>query len=105
MRLRLLLFAAEKKTVSQEQFAPNQGFFERDLMRLAFVLRLGSDSRPDRGLLEGWVEEVDTCIEIRFRSTAQLLKFLSERFELAVGTSGKAATVEKDPCRKRRKSS
>ena len=73
-------------------------------MRLAFVLRLGSDSRPDRGLLEGWIEEVDTCTEIRFRSTEELLKFLSERYELAVGSSGKTATAEKDPGRKRRKS-
>ena len=72
-------------------------------MRLAFVLRLGSDSRPDRGLLEGWVEEVDTCTEIRFRSTEELLKFLSERFELAAGSSGKTAAAEEDPCRKRRK--
>jgi hypothetical protein len=55
-------------------------------------------------LLEGWIEEVDTCTEIRFRSTEHLLKFLSERFELAVGSSGKTVTVEKDS-RKRRKSS
>jgi hypothetical protein len=54
--------------------------------------------------LEGWVEEVDTCTEIRFRSTEQLLKVLSERFELSAGSSGQTATVEKDPCRKRRKS-
>jgi hypothetical protein len=73
-------------------------------MRFAFVLRLGIDSRPDEGHLEGWVEEVDTCTEIRFRSTQDLLKFLSERFDLAVGTTGKTAAIEKDPCRKRRKS-
>ena len=74
-------------------------------MRFAFVLRLGIDSRPDQGHLEGWVEEVDTCTEIRFRSTQDLVEFLSERFDLAVGTTGMTATVEKDPCRKRRKSS
>lgn len=48
-------------------------------MRLAFVLRLGSDSRPDKGFLEGWIEEVDTFTEIRFHSTEELLKFLNER--------------------------
>jgi hypothetical protein len=85
-------------------FAPAVKVLERDKMRLAFVLRLGSDSRPDKGLLEGWVEEVDTCTEIRFRSTEELLKFLRERFEIAVGSSGKTATSEKDSSQKRRKS-
>jgi hypothetical protein len=74
-------------------------------MRFAFVLRLGIDSRPDQGHLEGCVEEVDTCTEIRFHSTEDLLKFLSERFDLAVGTTGKTTAVEKDPCRKHRRSS
>jgi hypothetical protein len=31
--------------------------------------------------LEGWVEEVDTGNELRFRSKDELLKFLGERFE------------------------
>lgn len=73
-------------------------------MRLAFVLRLGSDSRPDKGFLEGWIEEVDTFTEIRFHSTEELLKFLNERFDLAVGATGKPADVEKDPSRKHRNS-
>jgi hypothetical protein len=80
-------------------------------MRLAFVLRLGNDSRPAKGFLEGWVEEVDTCTEIRFRSTEELLKFLTQRFELAVDSPGKSAMsdsgtaqVKKEPCRKDRKS-
>jgi hypothetical protein len=80
-------------------------------MRLAFVLRLGNDSRPAKGLFEGWVEEVDTCTEIRFRSTEELLKFLGERFDLAVGSTGKSpmgdsspARVKKEPCRKAKKS-
>jgi hypothetical protein len=80
-------------------------------MRLAFVLRLGSDSRPAKGFLDGWVEEVDTCTEIRFRSTEELLKFLTQRSELAVGSPGKSpvgdrspARVKKKPCRKGKKS-
>ena len=50
-------------------------------MRLAFVLRLGNNSRPSDGFFEGWVEEVDSCTELRFRSTDELLKFLGHRFE------------------------
>lgn len=52
-------------------------------MKLAFVLRLGDDSRPDEGQLEGWIQEVDTCIERRFRSMEELVFFLGQRFALA----------------------
>jgi len=50
-------------------------------MRLAFVIRLGNDTRPAERRFEGWVQEVDTCCEVRFRSTEELLNFLGERFE------------------------
>lgn len=53
-------------------------------MRLAFVVRLGNDTRPDDGLFEGWVEEVDSCTELRFRSAEELLNFLGQRFALAM---------------------
>jgi hypothetical protein len=53
----------------------------KDLMKLAFVVRLGTDSRPSEGKFEGWVEEVDTCIERRFHSTPELLAFLGECFD------------------------
>src|ERR1700730_3146444 len=59
-------------------------------MRLAFVVRLGNDTRPAEGLFEGWVEEVDSCTELRFRSTEELPKFLGQRFELAIASTGKA---------------
>jgi hypothetical protein len=61
-------------------------------MRLAFVLRLGNDTRPADGFFEGWVEEVDSCTELRFRSTDELLKFLGRRFDLttAAGKQGEA---------------
>ena len=52
-------------------------------MKLAFVLRLGNESRPDQGGFEGWIQEVDICIELRFRSAEQLLSFLRQRFERA----------------------
>ena len=55
-------------------------------MRLAFVLRLGNDSRPVDGFFEGWIEEVDSCTESRFRSTEELLKFLGERFDLSTAS-------------------
>ena len=49
-------------------------------MRCAFVVRLEPKSGlPDE--LEGWVEEVDTGNELRFRSKDELFKFFGERFE------------------------
>ncbi len=52
-------------------------------MRGAFVVQLGPDTKPLEGRFEGWVEEVDSCMEIRFRSGEELLKFLGQRFDLA----------------------
>jgi hypothetical protein len=51
-------------------------------MRLALVVRFGNDTRPNEGVFEGWVEEVDSCTERLFRSTEELLKFLGERLDL-----------------------
>jgi hypothetical protein len=44
--------------------------------REAFILQLSDESQPSRGELVGWIEEVDTGHELRFRSTAELLAFL-----------------------------
>jgi hypothetical protein len=55
-------------------------------MRGAFVVRLGPGTKPFQGLFEGWVEEVDSHQEIRFRSTDQLLRFLGDRSHAAFGT-------------------
>jgi hypothetical protein len=52
-------------------------------MRGAFVVQLGAETRPAEGRFEGWVEEVDSCTEMRFRSAEELLKFLGQRFDLA----------------------
>ena len=52
------------------------------VMRRAFVLQLGPDSEPHERF-EGWIEEVDTGRELRFRSTEELLAFLTECFERA----------------------
>ena len=49
-------------------------------MRGAFVVRLGPGTKPTHGLLEGWVEEVDSGKEARFHSSAELVKFLGESF-------------------------
>ena len=77
-------------------------------MRLAFVLRLGNDSRPGSDFFEGWVEEVDSCTGMRFRSTEELLEFLGQRFDLTMGKTGSgdsdvAPTASKPP-RTRKKS-
>jgi hypothetical protein len=74
-------------------------------MRFAFVLRLGNDSRPTENFFEGWVEEIDTCTELRFRSTEELLKFLGRRFELAMPSSGKVRATESKPAPIEKKSS
>jgi hypothetical protein len=52
-------------------------------MRRAFVLQLGSETRPPGGTFEGWIEEIDTGRELRFRSTDELLAFLGRCFEEA----------------------
>ena len=64
-------------------------------MRLAFVLRLGNDTRPADGFFEGWVEEVDSCTELRFRSTDELLKFLGQRFDGTTASAKQHATTER----------
>jgi hypothetical protein len=50
-------------------------------MRCAFVVRLGPKTKPSEARFEGWVEEVDTGKELRFRSREELLQFLGERFQ------------------------
>lgn len=54
-------------------------------MRCAFVVRLGPKTKPSEGRFEGWVEEVDTGKELRFRSQNELLKFLGQRFQAIFG--------------------
>ena len=58
-------------------------------MRGAFVVQLGPESQPSKGRFEGWVQEVDSCTERRFRSGGELLKFIGERFELMVAPAKK----------------
>ena len=65
-------------------------------MQLAFVIRLGNGTRPAEGLFEGRVEEVDSCAEQRFRSTEELLKFLGERFDLAMAAAHEAGVNKSD---------
>ena len=37
-------------------------------MRGAFIVQLGSETKPAEGRFEGWVQEVDFCRELRFHS-------------------------------------
>ena len=53
-------------------------------MRGAFVIRLATETQPAQNRFVGWVEEVDSGKEMRFRSTEELLQFLRERFEKAL---------------------
>jgi len=59
-------------------------------MRAAFVLQLASETKPNEGRFEGWVEEVDSGTVLRFRSAEELLEFLGQRFELSVASIEKA---------------
>jgi hypothetical protein len=52
-------------------------------MRGAFVLTLAPGTEPRHGRFEGWIEEVDSGRERRFRSTEELLAFLSKCFDEA----------------------
>jgi len=79
-----------------------ESFISND-MRLAFVVRLGPDSRPAEGLFEGWVEEVDSCTEKRFRSTEELLEFFGQCFNLATPPSGEAKAGDGDQPRRGKK--
>ena len=74
-------------------------------MRGAFVVQLGPETRPTEGQFEGWVEEVDSGTELRFRSGEELLEFIAERYELTVARSKKnvhpSSRTEQVPCDKR----
>jgi hypothetical protein len=73
-------------------------------MRGAFVVQLGPETKPAEGRFEGWVEEVDSSTELRFRSTEELLKFLGQRFDLAIASAEKARAANKSeqiPSRKK----
>jgi hypothetical protein len=73
-------------------------------MRGAFVVQLGPETKPAEGRFEGWVQEVDSSTELRFRSTEELLKFLGQRFDLARASAEKARAADKSeriPSRKK----
>jgi hypothetical protein len=63
-------------------------------MKLAFVVRLGKATQPADNFFEGWVEEVDSCTELRFRSTGELLKFLGQRFDLTMAATSQDAAAD-----------
>jgi hypothetical protein len=59
------------------------------IMRGAFVVQLGPETRPAEGRFEGWVEEVDSCTELRFRTAEELLQFLGQRFTATMALASK----------------
>jgi hypothetical protein len=73
-------------------------------MRGAFVVQLGPETKPAQGRFEGWVQEVDSCTERRFRSSEELLKFLGARFDLVLASANKDRAGNKGeqiPCGKK----
>src|SRR5258708_23574088 len=59
------------------------------VMRGAFVVQLGPETRPTEGQFEGWVEEVDSGKELRFRYGEELLEFIAKRHELTLARAKK----------------
>jgi len=59
-------------------------------MRGAFVVQLGPATKPAKGQFEGSVHEVDSFTELRFHSTEELLRFMGQRFDLAMASADKA---------------
>ena len=78
--------------------------YSHTIMRRAFVVQLGPETKPAEGRFEGWVEEVDSCTELRFRSTEELLRFLGQRFDLGMTSTEKTRAANKSeqvPSRKK----
>jgi hypothetical protein len=66
-------------------------------MRSAFVLQLGAETESAERRLSGWIEEVDTGRELRFRSTEELLTFLVDCFDCARRRDRNSQEDEEDP--------
>jgi len=91
-----------KSDLSQHKSVWN-GHRDIDSMKLAFVIRLGTESRPSEGLFEGWVEEIDSCTDRRFHSTAELLSFLGQCFDKVASAAPENSKGEKkSPPRKKK---
>jgi|GEM_PF-1457712 hypothetical protein len=78
--------------------------YSHTIMRGAFVVQLGPETKPAECRFEGWVQEVDSCTELRFRSSEELLKFLGARFDLVLASANKGRADNKSeqvPCRKK----
>src|SRR5262249_4333081 len=57
--------------------------YAQAVMRRAFVVQLGPETQTSRQHFVGQIEEVDTGRETRFRSTEELLTFLSDCYDRA----------------------
>jgi hypothetical protein len=66
-------------------------------MRGAFVVRLAPETDASQGQLEGWVEEVDSGVELKFRSGQELLTFLGQRFDAAFRTRARTPQTKTQP--------
>ena len=64
------------------------------VMKGAFVVRLGLETTPQEGRFEGWIEEVDSGIELRFHFAEDLLRFLGERFLAVLGPQPEVRSPE-----------
>ena len=68
------------------------------------MVQLGRETKPAEGHFEGWIEDVDSGTELRFRSSDELLKFLGARFDLVLASANKDREGNKSEqvtCRKK----
>src|SRR6266436_7060586 len=66
-----------------------------NIMRGAFVVKLGPETKPSEGRFEGLAEEVDSGREMRFRSAEELMNFLGQRFDLVTAAVGEIRISDK----------
>jgi hypothetical protein len=58
-------------------------FYAGLVMKGAFVLQMVTDAGAEDRPFAGWIEEVDTGVELKFRSADELLDFLRACVERA----------------------
>jgi hypothetical protein len=102
--LGLACFQCDAKSLSDLAEPQLESDYDIGGMKLAFVIRLGTNSRPSENSFEGWVEEVDSCTERRFHSTVELLSFLGQCFDKATAGSPEmgGSSKEPPPCKKKK---
>ena len=73
-----------------------QSRYSGAVMRGAFVLQFGQASQS-QGRLEGWIEEVDTGKQFRFRSVKAMVRFVGQCLRASVETENQNNAQRREP--------